>query len=106
MYGPGTNLAHGGSLIFHSECQMRYITECLELLIARGHRSMEPTEEKAADWHDRSQAEMRKMVWSQPSVKHSFYKNKFGEVYVLSPWRLVDYWAWTREPNPNDFVFR
>ncbi len=23
MYGPGTNLAHGGSLIFHSECQMR-----------------------------------------------------------------------------------
>ena len=43
MYGPGTNLAHGGSLIFHSECQMRYITECLELLIAGGHRSMEPT---------------------------------------------------------------
>jgi len=37
MYGPGTNLAHGGSLIFHSECQMRYVTECLELLIANGH---------------------------------------------------------------------
>ncbi len=106
MYGPGTNLAHGGSLIFHSECQMRYITECLELLIAGGHKSMEPAEEKAADWHHRSQAEMRKMVWSQPSVKHSFYKNSFGEVYVLSPWRLVDYWRWTREPDPNDFVFR
>jgi 4-hydroxyacetophenone monooxygenase len=106
MYGPGTNLAHGGSLIFHSECQMRYITECLELLIGGGHKSMEPTAEKAADWHDRSQAEMRKLVWSQPSVKHSFYKNSFGEVYVLSPWRLVDYWRWTREPDPNDFVFR
>jgi 4-hydroxyacetophenone monooxygenase len=106
MYGPGTNLAHGGSLIFHSECQMRYITECLELLIAGGHKSIEPTEDKAADWHYRSQAEMRKMVWSQPSVKHSFYKNAFGEVYVLSPWRLVDYWTWTREPNPDDFVFR
>jgi 4-hydroxyacetophenone monooxygenase len=106
MYGPGTNLAHGGSLIFHSECQMRYITECLELLIAGGHKSIEPTEDKAADWHNRTQAEMRKMVWSQPSVKHSFYKNKFGEVYVLSPWRLVDYWTWTREPNPDDFVFR
>jgi 4-hydroxyacetophenone monooxygenase len=105
MYGPGTNLAHGGSLIFHSECQIRYITECLEFLIANGHRALEPREDKAAQWHDRSQAEMRKMVWSQPSVKHSFYKNKFGEVYVLSPWRLVDYWAWTREPNPDDFVF-
>ena len=39
MYGPGTNLASGGSLIFHSECQMRYITGCLEQLIAGGHRS-------------------------------------------------------------------
>jgi 4-hydroxyacetophenone monooxygenase len=106
MYGPGTNLASGGSLIFHSECQIRYITECLELLIADGHRSMEPTDEKTADWHERTQAEMRKMVWSQPSIKHSFYKNKFGEVYGLSPWRLVDYWAWTREPNPDDFVIR
>jgi 4-hydroxyacetophenone monooxygenase len=106
MYGPGTNLAHGGSLIFHSECQMRYITQCLELLIAGGHRSVEPREDKAADWHDRSQAEMRKLVWSQPSIKHSFYKNSFGEVHILSPWRLVDYWAWTREPNPDDFVIR
>jgi len=104
MYGPGTNLASGGSLILHSECQMRYITQCLELLIAGGHKSMEPTEDKTADWRDRSQAEMRKMVWSQPSIKHSFYKNRFGEVYGLSPWRLVDYWTWTREPDPGDFV--
>ena len=106
MYGPGTNLAHGGSLIFHSECQMRYITECLELLIAGGHRSLEPRADVATDWHERSQAEMRKLVWSQPSVKHSFYKNSLGEVHILSPWRLVDYWSWTREPNPEDFVIR
>src|SRR6478735_5828555 len=106
MYGPGTNLAHGGSLIFHSECQMRYITGCLDLLIANGHRSIEPRADKATDWHERSQAEMRKMVWSQPSVKHSFYKNSFGEVHILSPWRLVDYWTWTREPDPDDFVIR
>ena len=106
MYGPGTNLAHGGSLIFHSECQIRYITGCLELLIADGHRSIEPRAEVADDWYARSQAEMRKMVWSQPTVKHSFYKNSFGEVHILSPWRLVDYWAWTRQPDPDDFVFR
>ena len=106
MYGPGTNLAHGGSLIFHSECQMHYITECLELLINGGHACLEPREDKATEWHERSQAEMRKMVWSQPSIKHSFYKNSFGEVHILSPWRLVDYWSWTREPNRDDFVIR
>jgi 4-hydroxyacetophenone monooxygenase len=106
MYGPGTNLASGGSLIFHSECQMRYITQCLEHLMASGHGSMEPRQDRCDDWVRRSQDEMRKMVWSQPSIEHSFYKNAHGEVYTLSPWRLVDYWAWTREPNPDDFVFR
>ncbi|MGV0717602.1 NAD(P)/FAD-dependent oxidoreductase [Mycolicibacterium sp. XJ662] len=106
MNGPGTWLASGGSLIFHSECQMRYITQCLELLIAGGHRTMEPTVDKTRDWHERSQAEMRTLVWSQPTIKHSYFKNSFGEVHTLSPWRLVDYWTWTREPDPDDFVIR
>ena len=69
MYGPGTNLAHGGSLIFHSECQMRYIAECLDQLIDGGHRTMEPRQEKYDDWHARSQAEMKTLVWSQPSIE-------------------------------------
>jgi 4-hydroxyacetophenone monooxygenase len=105
MYGPGTNLASGGSLIFHSECQMRYISQCLEHLIADGHRSMEPRQDITDEWVRRSQQEMRTLVWSQPSIEHSFYKNSNGEVYSLSPWRLVDYWAWTRRPDPADFVF-
>jgi 4-hydroxyacetophenone monooxygenase len=105
MYGPGTNLASGGSLVFHSECQMRYITGCLEQLIEGGHRSMEPSPDKTAGWVQRTQAEMSKMVWAQPSIKHSFYKNAYGEIYTLSPWRLVDYWTWTRRPDPSDFTF-
>jgi 4-hydroxyacetophenone monooxygenase len=104
MYGPGTNLAHGGSLIFHSECQMRYITQCLEALVEGGHRTMEPRRERYEDWHERSQRELRGLVWSQPSIEHSFFKNSAGEIHVLSPWRLVDYWAWTKEPDLDDFV--
>jgi 4-hydroxyacetophenone monooxygenase len=104
MYGPGTNLAHGGSLIFHSECQMRYISQCLDHLIDGGHRSMEPRQDRYDEWHERSQAELRTLVWSQPSVKHSFYKNIYGEIHVLSPWRIVDYWTWTKEPALADFV--
>jgi 4-hydroxyacetophenone monooxygenase len=105
MYGPGTNLAHGGSLIFHSECQMRYITQAIEVLIAGGHRTMEPREEQYRDWHERSQAEMRTLVWSQPSIEHSFFKNAHGEIHGLSPWRLVDYWTWTRTLDREDFLF-
>jgi len=104
MYGPGTNLAHGGSLIFHSECQMRYITQCIESLVAGGYRTMEPRQERYDDWHERSQRELQGLVWAQPSIEHSFFKNSAGEIHVLSPWRIVDYWTWTREPDPTDFV--
>ena len=106
MYGPGTNLAHGGSLIFHSECQMRYISQCLDALIDGGFATMEPRRERYEDWHARSQAELAQLVWSQPSVTSSFYKNSFGEIHVLSPWRLVEYWAWTRQVDLDDYVLR
>jgi 4-hydroxyacetophenone monooxygenase len=106
MYGPGTNLAHGGSLIFHSECQIRYITKCLEHLITEGHSVMEPRRDCYDDWHVRTQAEIKTLVWSQPSIKHSFFKNAYGEIHGLSPWRLVDYWSWTKEPDMADFVVR
>ena len=33
LYGPGTNLAHAGSIIFHSECQMRYVMGCIQALL-------------------------------------------------------------------------
>ena len=45
LYGPGTNLAHGGSLIFQSECQVNYIMEALRSLLEGHHRTMEPKPE-------------------------------------------------------------
>ena len=104
MYGPGTNLAHGGSLIFHSECQMRYITGCLDLLISQHRSSLEPRADVHEAYYERVQAELETLVWSHPSVTHSWFKNPEGKIHVLSPWRLVDYWNWTREPDPDDFV--
>lgn len=103
MYGPGTNLASGGSLIFHSECQMRYIMSAIDLLLTEGKTAMEPSQAALDDWYDRTQAEMKTMVWAHPSIKHSFYKNADGVVNSLSPWRLVDYWAWTRAVDPAHY---
>ena len=105
MYGPGTNLAHGGSLIFHSECQIRYISGCLKALIEGDQRSMEPRQSVHDEYYDRIQKELETLVWSSPHVKHSWYKNAHGKIHILSPWRLVDYWRWTREPDLADFNF-
>jgi 4-hydroxyacetophenone monooxygenase len=106
MYGPGTNLAHGGSLIFHSECQIRYITGCIKALVEGEHASMEPRVDVHDEYYERTQRELDGLVWSHPSITHSWFKNGSGRIHVLSPWRLVDYWAWTREPDLTDFVVR
>ena len=34
---------------------------------------------------------------------NSWYKNSKGRVITTSPWRLVDYWGWTREPKLADY---
>ncbi|CAN5505708.1 NAD(P)/FAD-dependent oxidoreductase [soil metagenome] len=104
LYGPGTNLASGGSLIFHSECEVRYIMGCLDLLIATGKRTLEPRRDRYDDWYQRCQAELQTLVWSQPTIKHSFYQDDSGLVHSLSPWRLVDFWTWTRSPDPADYL--
>lgn len=103
-YGPGTHLAHGGSLILNSELQMRYINKCLEHLITEGLRAMEPLHEPTKEWHRRSQEAIRQTVWAQPSIKHSYFKNADGEIHTVSPWRLSEYRSAIDEPIWSDFT--
>ncbi|WP_078290780.1 NAD(P)/FAD-dependent oxidoreductase [Mycobacterium sp. D16R24] len=105
LYGPGTHLAHGGSLIFQSELQMRYITQCLEHLATDSTLAMEPKPRAAAEWHRRTQEQIKKMVWSHPAVKHSYFKNADGEIHTVSPWRLPEYWHAIRRPDWSEYVF-
>jgi len=104
LYGPGTNLAHGGSLIFHSECQIRYIMGCIAALLTLHYAAIECRAEIHDDYNQRLQAELATMVWSHPTITNSFFRNNSGKIHILSPWRLVDYWTWTREPDLSDFV--
>ena len=106
LYGPGTNLAHGGSLIFHSECQIRYVMGCLDLLLLDGRapRHRVPARGRTTTTTSASRPSWSSMVWSHPSIQHSWYRNDDGDIYILSPWRLVDYWRWTRAPEPDDFI--
>jgi 4-hydroxyacetophenone monooxygenase len=105
MYGPGTNLAHAGSMIFHSECQMQFIGSCVRALLEGGYRSVEVTHAAFDDYVERLQAEVAGTVWAHPAVKHSWYKGPDGRVYVLSPWRLVDYWRMTHQVDPAEYLF-
>jgi 4-hydroxyacetophenone monooxygenase len=105
LYGPGTNLAHAGSIIFHSECQVRYVVGCLAALLRQGRRAMECRQDVHDAYARRFDARHDQMVW-QHRGGNSWYKNAAGRVLTTSPWRLVDYWGWTRTPALDDFEWR
>ena len=41
LYGPNTNIVINGSIIYFSECGVRYILGCLKLLLEGGHRALD-----------------------------------------------------------------
>ena len=105
LYGPGTNLAHGGSLIFQSECQVNYVMDALRLLLTGQHSAMEPSQAVHDSYVAKYRTEIDQMVWSHKSVKHSHFKNPNGKIHTISPWPVPTYWAWTRAVDANDYVF-
>jgi 4-hydroxyacetophenone monooxygenase len=103
LYGPGTNLAHGGSAIYHTECQVRYIMQCLRELLETGARAMEVKPDPHDRFNEYLDATHAKMVWAHRGVGN-WYKNKDGRVVTNSPFRLVDYRAMTEKLDRNDYL--
>ncbi|TVV76730.1 flavin-containing monooxygenase [Sphingomonas solaris] len=105
IYGPNTNLAHGGSAVFHSECQIRYIMQGIRELIETNSAALEVKDAPFWEYQDKVDEAHRGMVWSHPGVT-SWYKNKNGRVTANSPWRLVDYRNLTETFEPSEYDFR
>jgi len=102
IYGPNTNIVVNGSIIFFSECSVRYIVGCLKLMAETGARAMEPKQEVHDAFNVRVDAANALMAWGAPQVS-SWYKNEKGRVTQNWPFALVDYWRATLEPNAGDF---
>lgn len=104
IYGPNTNIVVNGSIIFFSECAVRYIIDCFRVMLENGYDAVEVKE----DVHDRFNAMIDEknegMAWGAPHVS-SWYKNAKGRVSQNWPLPLVDYWTATRNVNPADFRF-
>jgi 4-hydroxyacetophenone monooxygenase len=102
IYGPNTNLGHGGSALFHSECQIRYIMQALREMIERDIDVVEVKREPFEDYNRKVDAEFQGMVWMHPGVT-SWYKNRKGRVVTNSPWALSVYHKLTAEFDPGEF---
>ena len=103
LTGPNTGLAHGGSLIFVSECQVRYVTGLLREMVEQDLGSLEVQAEAHDQYNLRVDAEHADLVWTHPGMRN-WYRNAQGRVFSPMPWRLVDYWQMTRQADLQPYL--
>ncbi|MBK9469040.1 MAG: NAD(P)/FAD-dependent oxidoreductase [Pseudomonadales bacterium] len=97
--GPNSAPNHAAGVNMVIEAQLQYIIEALDMLVAAGARAIEPTVAAYEDWNRRVEEQMKHMVWTHPQAR-SYYLASTGRNWVSSPFRLADYWAMTRAPDP------
>jgi 4-hydroxyacetophenone monooxygenase len=103
LYGPNTNLGHGGSVVFHAECQVRYVMSVLEQMLDGDLGAVECRQDAHDDYVARVDAAHAKMIWTHPGMD-TWYRNARGRVVTNSPWRLVEYWEMTRRADLAAFT--
>ena len=102
MYGPNTNIVVNGSIIFFSECEIRYIMGCIELLLKSHHAAMEPKKDVHDAYNQKIDAGNALMAWGAPQVS-SWYKNEKGRVSQNWPFR---WWITGGNPRAQPGRFR
>jgi 4-hydroxyacetophenone monooxygenase len=102
LYGPNTNLAHGGSAMFHTECQVAYALQGIRILLEGDLAALDCKQDVHDEYNARVDAAHAGMVWTHRGV-NSWYKNRAGRVFATSPWRLVDYWHFTHDFHADDY---
>src|SRR5439155_12318159 len=73
LYGPNTNIVINGSIVYFSECEVRYVLGCIEMLLAGGHRALDVRKDVHDAFNERVDAENKRMTWGWADV-HSWYK--------------------------------
>lgn len=100
--GPNSAPNHAAGQNLISETQIHYIIECLDAVVAAGAKAIEPTVEAFIDFNTRIDKRMQEMIWTHPKA-NSYYNNSKGRIFLSWPYRLVDYWTVTRQPDLTHF---
>ncbi|MGE4245014.1 MAG: flavin-containing monooxygenase [Parvibaculaceae bacterium] len=102
MLGPNSGPAHGGSVIFQAECQTRYISALLVEMISRDIAAIDVRQDVHDAYVRKVDSEHEQLIWTHPGMS-TYYRNRQGRVFSPSPWRFVDYWAMTHDPDLGDY---
>jgi 4-hydroxyacetophenone monooxygenase len=102
LYGPNTNIVVNGSIIYFSECGVRYILGCFEHLLRNDRSALDVRKDVHDEFNEQVDAANRAMAWGWSEV-NSWYKNDFGRVTQNWPFSLLEYWQRTLRPDPDDY---
>ncbi len=104
LYGPNTNIVINGSIVYFSECGVRYIMGLLEQTLVDGHRAVDVRKDVHDEFNERVDAQNKLMAWGWSDV-NSWYKNEHGHVAQNWPFTLLEYWQRTLRVDPDDYEF-
>ena len=103
MYGPNTNVGHGGSGMWLAENQARYVSSAVVAMTEAGATSIDVRPELRDDYTAEIDRLHEDLVWTHPGVS-TYYRTVNGKVRSPMPFRLVDYWARTHDADLDDYV--
>jgi cation diffusion facilitator CzcD-associated flavoprotein CzcO len=101
LYGPNTNLGHT-SILFMVECQVAYVTACIERMQKKHLATLEVRREAMARYNEGLAKDLAKTIWSAGC--DSWYKNDAGK--ITNNWSsfTTSYWLRTRAPKWRAFA--
>lgn len=102
MYGPNTNMGHGGSGMWLAETQADYIVARLRDMAQEGLAAIDCLPARRDEYTEQIDQLHAELVWTHPGTE-TYYRNTNGQVRSPMPFRLVDYWTMTRTRGLEDF---
>lgn len=102
LYGPNTNIVINGSIIYFSECGVRFILGLVREVLANDAKAIVVKQDVHDAFNEAVDAENRRMAWGWSPV-NSWYKNQFGRVAQNWPFTLLEYWRRTKQVDPSEF---
>jgi len=102
LYGPGSNLTHGGSIIFVAECQMRYVMDAIRSMVEQHITRMDVRQDVFEEYIERFDAAARTLVMSHPSI-NNWYKTANDRIVTNWPWRMLDLYQDLHNVNLADY---
>lgn len=103
LYGPNTQLGHGGSFVYIVECQIDYILSAIGQMAENGLTAIECRLDVYDQYNKDVQERHSQMIWSHKGMS-TYYRNARGRIVTNNPWQLAEYWQFTRKADLNDFV--